>query len=258
MSKQLIHGLHSIEAALLNSGREDFEIFVTDDSLKAIKNKLGKAYDWSRVKINLHSNDLLQSKAQKYFSDNDFRQQRISTNIFLLCNSLEKKDTNDLLKKIDKKEIKKIIVLDNITDVQNAAAILRTCAFYAVDAVIVSTKQEIELNPSFAKIASGAIEFVPIFYVSSLVKIIDILEERNFSCFALTEHAEEKEKINFNSNTLKAFFLGSEDKGLSHAILRKIKFKIRLVPLGKISTLNVHAAATVVMDRYFSKDLDLS
>lgn len=253
MPKQLIHGLHSIETALLNPQRLGLEVFATDESIKALKNKLPKDYNWTKVAINIHSTDLLQSKAQKYFSDHDFRQQRISTNIYLLCDPLPRRETNHLLPKLDSGEIKKIIALDNITDVQNAGAILRTCAFYGVDAVIVSTKQEMEINPSFVKIASGAVEFVPIFYVSSLVKIVDILEERNFTCFALTEHVDENQKNNFENNSLKAFFLGSEDKGLSHAVLRKIKLKMRLEPLGKLSALNVHAAATVVMDRYFSK-----
>lgn len=256
--KQFIHGQHSIEAALLNPLRLEKELYTTEDAFKIVKNKLPKTYNWNDVKVFYHSLDLVQSKAQKYFVQNDYRQQRISSNMFLMCERLKKNDTSDLIKHLDEFSLKKFIVLDSITDVQNAAAILRTCAFYAVDGLIVSTKQEMEMNPSFVKIASGAVEFVPLYYVSNLVKVVDLLNDRGVLCLALTEHTEEQSSFAILKDAPLAIFLGAEDKGLSHAVLRKIKTKMRLNPLGKISSLNVHAAATVVMDRYFSKSVELS
>ncbi len=56
--------------------------------------------------------------------------------------------------------------LDQITDVHNAAAIMRSAAFYGVDCVLISQKGNFGMGPNFARIASGALEYVKIIQFS--------------------------------------------------------------------------------------------
>ena len=82
----------------------------------------------------------LQEEAQQIFMDLDFEYQRVPSQIFLVASPLPVLDSGELVNMIEKKEHWKILCLDQITDVHNGAAILRSASFYGVDALVFSSK----------------------------------------------------------------------------------------------------------------------
>lgn len=253
--KCLITGSHSIAEALKNPLRYDKEIWATQEGLKEFKKKyrFDEKVDFAVKIVNPHD---LQSQAESYFKQHQLNFNRVSSGLFLKCTSLKTYDINWLKERISEGKLKKILVLDQVSDVHNVGAILRTASFYAVDAIVTSTKNNLTLNPNLSKIASGGLEYVPLVNCSSLSKAATLLQELNVTCCALTEHASTGiDEISSEQLQAKAvaLFLGAEEKGLSHAVLRLISLKVSLVAAGNTHSLNVSVAAALAMQKIFGR-----
>ena len=247
----MVIGIHSIVCAIQNKNRNLYKLFCTEEALADLK----KETEVPSEIINLCSTHKVQEEAKIYFKKLDLEYHRVPSGVFLICSELEVHDVTYLYEQIGEKDNLKILCLDQITDVHNAAAILRTASFYGVDCVVIPDKKSFGLTPSFFRIASGAAEFVPMVGVSKLTKTITKLRSENILCLALSEHATgdlSPELIAKHKKGL-CIVLGKEDVGISHAVMRLIDHHISLDTQGDIKSLNVSIAAAVTMEKCFGK-----
>ena len=243
----IIIGKHSIECALKNKQRSPIMLYVTEDGLK----ELSRDIDRRQLKIQMCSTHLFQETAKKKFQTLDYEFSRVPSGLMLECTSLPFASIEKLYDDCITKDSIKVLALDQITDVHNGAAILRTAAFYGVDYILYGTKNQTGFSPTFFRIASGAIEYLNIVAVSNMTRTITKLQESGIHVVALSEHAQ-GEITNLNDVQKKCLILGAEDKGISNAVLRVIKNHMSLKALGEIKSLNVSVAGAVAMERCFS------
>jgi 23S rRNA (guanosine2251-2'-O)-methyltransferase len=252
---ELIIGIHSIVSALKNSQRSNFKIYMTEEGKQELLKKAQMSP--SQLKSIPHemlSGHRLQEVAKTYFKKLDLEFQRIPSQIFLITTPLESYDAAWLYDQVIQNKNLKILCLDQITDVHNGAAILRTASFYGVDIVILPSKKSFGLTPSFYRIASGATEFLNLVQVNSLPKTISKLKELEVTLIALTEHSPQPitdEILNSASNL--CLVLGQEETGISNAVLRLIDYQLGLISKGEIKSLNVSVAAAIAMEKSFGK-----
>ena len=247
----LIIGIHSIIAALENPARSHVKLVGTEEGIAEIKKKI----KLENLKVELASSHKVQEDAKGYFKELGLEYQRVPSGVFLISTAIEVHDVEFLYELTKTKENLKILCLDQISDVHNAAAILRTASFYGVDCVVVPDKKSFGLTPSFFRIASGAAEYVPLIGVSKLTKTVTNLQKNNILCLALSEHAKGEvspQELNGKGAGL-CLILGREDVGISHAVLRLVENHISLNSLGQIKSLNVASAAAIAMEKCFSK-----
>jgi 23S rRNA (guanosine2251-2'-O)-methyltransferase len=252
MAMDLIIGMHSIEAALKNPEREEKMIYATEDGLQEFQKKTGMKLKSMGINIKMLKPHDLQEEAKRKFADLDFHYHRILSNLFLTTTALAAKDLKWLYHRIDTGPLR-LIALDQVTDVHNAAAILRTAAFFGVDGVLVAMKGNFGEGPTFHRLASGASEFVPLIKCSSLPQALTKLQERNVLCVGLSEHATQ-ESVNLSDAQdvgSRCLVLGAEDVGLSHAVQRVIQHHLALKSQGEIRSLNVSVAAALAMEKFF-------
>ncbi|MBF0359681.1 MAG: hypothetical protein HQK49_01650 [Oligoflexia bacterium] len=264
----IIVGIHSIVEALKNPQRKKSKIFATDKGMLALREaskqlKLSTSYESSEMSL-----QDLNKHYEKKIKEHDWKNtSAIPSQIFLETSSLKIYDSSSMLDDIKRilserpDSNLKLFALDNVTDVHNGAAILRTAAFFGVDFLIMSLKGSFGLTPSFYRIASGATEYVKIVKSVNLSRLLFELQEREIECIGFSEHATDVTDVDsqnadsVDKNAEKKFgrclVLGSEDKGLSHAVERVLKKKVAIISSGKIKTLNVSVAAALSMDRYF-------
>lgn len=251
MTMDLIIGMHSIEAALKNPEREEKMIYATEDGLQEFQKKTGMKLKSMGINIKMLKPHDLQEEAKRKFADLDFHYHRILSNLFLTTTALEPKDLKWLYHRLEMGPMR-LIALDQVTDVHNAAAILRTAAFYGVHGVLVAMKGSFGEGPTFHRLASGASEFVPLIKCSSLPQALTKLTERNVLCVGLSEHADQ-DTLNTGPNHegSRCLVLGAEDVGLSHAVQRVIQYHLALKSQGEIRSLNVSVAAALAMEKFF-------
>lgn len=242
----LIFGLHSIAEALKNKSRIHDKIYATDEGLSELQKKHKINPRNFPVKVEILSSHLLQEKAKKYVSDLGLEFTRVPSQIFLKTSSIE---TYELKEFLNRPKVK-ILALDQITDVHNGAAILRTAAFYGVDMVLIPGSKSFGLTPSFYRISSGAVEHIHLVRVSSLSKAINQMNEAGIQTIGLSEH-EEKNLQRSEIKDKVCLILGAEETGISNAVERLISQKMGLKSQGNIKSLNVSAAAAVAMEKCF-------
>jgi 23S rRNA (guanosine2251-2'-O)-methyltransferase len=138
------------------------------------------------------------------------------------------------------------LLLDQITDVRNFGAILRTAECSGVTAVIIPTQGSASLNADAIKTSAGAAFKVPICKVNHLLDAIYILQAEGIQIVSITEKTDDSiYTIDFKRPT--ALVMGSEHKGISNAILKISDAKGKLPLLGEIESLNVSVACGIAL-----------
>lgn len=250
MAQEIIVGIHSIIEALNNPERTGHKLFTSKENKSELTKKINLK-DYPNLQVLEHKAHDVQEEAKKLYKELDFHFSRVPSNTFLLTDRLELKNLTYLYNLIDESENFKMLVLDQVTDVHNLGAIMRTASFYGIDAVLISRKGDLMRTPTFHRISSGAFEHVPLINCGSLPKTIAKLKEKNILMMGFSEHSEDS---TFTSSGKMALVLGAEDVGLSNAITRILDKTISLESRGNIKSLNVSVAAAIAMERMISSN----
>lgn len=139
-----------------------------------------------------------------------------------------------------------ILVLDQITDVGNFGAIARSAECMGIDLIVIPDKGSAGVNADSVKASSGALLRLPVSRVRSLKNTLKYLGSSGVRIIAGTEKAEKDAGSADFSGPL-AIVLGSEDTGISADLLRMSDELIRIPLKGSISSLNVSAAAAILL-----------
>lgn len=251
----LIVGIHSIGAALKNPKRNHIKLVCSEDGrVELLKKNNLNTKQLNNLEVELVSPHQVQEMGKKYYKELGLDFQRIPSQVFLLTSPLESFDNNWLYEQIRGSQSLKVLCLDQISDVHNGGAILRTASFYGVDIVILPGKKSFGLTPSFYRIASGATEYLNLVHSNSIAKVVAKLKALKVTCIGLTEHASsslDQEILNQKNNL--CLILGKEETGISNAVLRLVDHKLALFSQGEIKSLNVSVAASIAMEKSFGK-----
>jgi 23S rRNA (guanosine2251-2'-O)-methyltransferase len=138
------------------------------------------------------------------------------------------------------------LALDGISDVRNFGAIVRSAECAGVHGIIVPEKGSSRIGPDAIKTSAGALHKVPICRTASLKKSLQYLLDSGIAVCGASEKAENyffDQKLNGPI----CIVLGSEDEGLSDEVFRICQPLLKIPVLGKIESLNVSVAASVLM-----------
>lgn len=139
-----------------------------------------------------------------------------------------------------------LLLLDRITDVRNFGAVARTCECAGLDAIVIEEKGAAPVTSDAMKTSAGALHHLPVCRVKSLKQAMKELRENGIQVVACTEKAEQIIfKADLTSPT--ALLLGSEEDGISPALLREADILAKIPMKGKIESLNVSVAAAIAI-----------
>ena len=139
-----------------------------------------------------------------------------------------------------------ILILDQITDVRNFGAIVRSAECAGVHAVVVPEKGAARVGDDAMKTSAGALNLVPVCRSLNLADDCDYLRESGVKVIAATEKGTSLYTQSIMTTPL-AIIMGAEDTGISPALLRKADELVKIPILGKIGSLNVSVAASLLI-----------
>lgn len=147
---------------------------------------------------------------------------------------------------LKQKETPLFVLLDGVSDVRNFGAIARSAECAGASGLILPAKGGAAVNSDAIKTSAGALLRIPTTKVTNLRLAIYYLKQSGFKIVAANEKSETL-IYNVNFKEPIAIIMGSEDKGVSEQILALSDYQVAIPMTGKIGSLNVSAAAAIVL-----------
>ena len=133
------------------------------------------------------------------------------------------------------------LLLDQIDDVRNFGAIIRTAECCGVNAIIVQKKGGAPITADTVKTSAGAIFNIPIAKVDHIKDAIYYLQSFGIKVLAATEKTDDLIYDKDLSQSL-ALVMGNEGRGINPSVLKIVDEKAKLPMKGSIGSLNVSVA----------------
>ena len=133
------------------------------------------------------------------------------------------------------------LLLDQLSDVRNFGAIIRTAECTGVNGIVIQKKGGAPVNGDTIKTSAGAVFKVPICKVDHIKDAVFYMQASGIKVIAATEKTENTlYDVSFKEPC--AIIMGSEDRGINPSILKVVDDKAKLPLLGDIESLNVSVA----------------
>jgi 23S rRNA (guanosine2251-2'-O)-methyltransferase len=148
-------------------------------------------------------------------------------------------------------DAKVLLALDQISNPQNFATILRSAAFFGVDAVITLCDRSVDTSPEVVRYAVGGAEFVKIFRVTNLSQALVALKEYGFGAIGLDERGEHSlAQTEFPERVI--LVVGAEGEGLRQKTKKYCDALVR-IPGGRrgLESLNAGVATAIALSEIF-------
>lgn len=144
-------------------------------------------------------------------------------------------------KVIEKKVAPLFLLLDQIDDVRNFGAIIRTAECCGVDGIIIPKKGGAPVTADTVKTSAGAIFNIPLIKVDHIKDAIYYMQSSGVKVVAATEKTD---SLLYSTDLTQplALIMGNEGKGISDSVLKLADEKAKLPVLGSIGSLNVSVA----------------
>ena len=139
-----------------------------------------------------------------------------------------------------------ILILDQVNDVRNFGAIIRTAEISGVDGIIIQNSSSAPINSDTIKTSAGAIFNIPICKVNHIKDAIYHLKSIDISIVSASEKAN-KNIYDVDFTKPVAVIMGSEQRGINKSIINLSDEVVKLPMYGKIQSLNVSVACGVFL-----------
>jgi len=205
-------------------------------------NRAKKIYIKNKDDINLFKNIKIEEKELSFFKKN-FELNNIAHQGFAAeVAPIVKYDLN---KMILNQNIK-LVALQGIEDQRNIGAIIRSCAAFEVDGVIIENKNFNESSLLMNKAHAGNIEFVKLITVSNIINVIKKLKKNNFTIYCLDKNSNSEIKgYHFDQKSLLIF--GNESSGIKNYIKKECDHILSIKISKKVESLNLSNAVAITL-----------
>jgi 23S rRNA (guanosine2251-2'-O)-methyltransferase len=139
-----------------------------------------------------------------------------------------------------------IVVLDEVEDPQNVGAILRTLDAVGATGLIRQTRRAARLDGAAAKASAGAVHHVPVANVVNIARAVEALKGAGVWTVGL-DAAAELPYYEWDLTLPTALILGAEGRGLRRLVRERCDAIARIPMRGHVGSLNVSAAAAIVL-----------
>ena len=143
-----------------------------------------------------------------------------------------------------------LVALDGIEDPRNLGAILRIAETAGACGAILPDRRAAPLTPVVARASAGALEHLPVASVTNLTRALEELKKEHGYWVHAADPAGERDLYELPDRLLEGrlvLVLGAEGRGVRPGVRSAVDVLVRIPMAGAIASLNVSAAAAVVL-----------
>lgn len=139
-----------------------------------------------------------------------------------------------------------IVVCDEISDVHNLGAIIRSAECAGAHGVIIPKRRSAGLTAIVDKTSAGAAEYLPVARVSNIPATLKELKERGVWVYGAAAEGESSMWDTALTGPI-CLVIGSEGEGLGRLVRECCDVLVSIPMRGRVSSLNASAAAAVLI-----------
>lgn len=139
-----------------------------------------------------------------------------------------------------------LVALDHLTDTGNFGAVVRSLEVAGADGVIIAKRRSAAIGAGAYKASAGAVAWMPIAQETNLVRAIDACKSERYWVVGATEHAPTLVWDAPMDGRI-VLVMGAEGTGLSRLVEEACDFLVKLPVVGRVGSLNVAQAASVLV-----------
>jgi len=140
-----------------------------------------------------------------------------------------------------------LLALDSVQDPQNLGTLLRTAEAAGVHGVILPERRAAGVTPVVEKASAGAARLLPVVQVTNLVRTLNDLKKAGLWIIGVENTASAMPYTQADLTSPIVLVLGSEGRGVGRLVGETCDILVRLPMLGKVSSLNVAVAGSIVL-----------
>ena len=217
---------------VINSGRAINKLYVLDKTTDAQIREWVQIAKQNHVKV-----EWVDKKTLDKLSATGHHQ-----GIIAECVDFKYTDLDDILKK---EGDLLLVMLDDLQDPHNLGSVIRVAECAGADAVIIPSRNSVDVNETVIRVSAGASAHMPVCKVGNLNATIEKLKKHNVWIFGADMDGTEMQKTNLQGNV--ALVVGAEGTGLSK-LTRKLCDAIVSIPMfGKVNSLNASVSAGILL-----------
>ena len=241
-----IFGTHAVYAALQNPSRKHEKLFISQHQRKI----LGKDIEKLVPNINeLHNKEMF-----KMFGNESTHQ-----GIVLRTSKLQQPSLQEFINDTYKNETDVVVMLDQVTDLNNIGSIMRSCSLFNSKSIIVSNDNAPDVTATMAKAASGALESVNYISVVNLSRAMIQFKKNNYWIYGFDSNKNNNQNINLDLPKKCVLVFGSEGKGLRNLIKKEcdtlVSIPMQTHKKYSIDSLNVSNACSIALYEHFKNNI---
>lgn len=232
----LIVGINSVHEALLASKRRCYRLIAEQGKTPARVQALVKLAQEKQIPVETLSKAEFQKKFHKHVHQS-------IAGYFSTIPTLELESMIETAFQIT--PLPTLVILDGIQDPQNLGAIIRSAETLGIQGLILPKHGTPALNETVAKCSSGAIEHLPITWVTNLTHCVEQLKKSGFWIAGVVPDGEIP-CYQYEYDTPLALVIGGEEKGIRPLLKKSCDVTLVIPMKGQLQSLNVASASTVV------------
>ena len=138
-----------------------------------------------------------------------------------------------------------VIILDEITDVHNLGAIIRSAECLGANGVIIPKRRAAQVNGVVAKSSAGAVEYLPVVRATNISQAIEELKEKGLWIYGADMGGKNVNEEKFDVPM--ALVIGSEGSGIGRLVKEKCDNLVKIPMKGNVGSLNASCAASIII-----------
>lgn len=140
-----------------------------------------------------------------------------------------------------------LLLLDNVQYVKNFGALLRTAEAVGIHGVVIPEHRQAGVTAEVRKASAGAVDFLKVAQVTNLARTMDELKRAGIWVVGIEDTPDARLYTEPDYTVPVAFVVGSELDGLRRLTRDKCDYIVKLPMWGKIPSLNVSVAGSIVL-----------
>jgi len=209
-----------------------------------VQKGMGESIRHIKQILNRHKVNFTEVPKEKLDSLSKFKNHQ---GVVAKISSIEYHNAEEMVKRLlEEDKAPFLIALDRITDVRNFGAIARTAMAAGLDAIIIPEKGSATVTDEAIKTSAGALLHLPVCRSQNLFQTIKHLKDEGLQVICGTEKANKE--LFFDAYTKPCVIIvGSEEDGISPALMKLADKLVKIPMKSELDSLNVSVAAGIMM-----------